>query len=221
MAKAFAFIAFLLLCAYPAQGHSAEAGKKEADASPYVSKIHFSGNKAISEEELRLIISTSEQRSFLGLGLFGGSAKPFNSEEFDKDIFLIKKLYTYKGYFFAGVDTTIIQKKGGKKLTLNINIHENEPSRVDFVTYEGLEKISDELKKEYLAKKRLNVNMIFFPLTDSLRRGIAPSRFSKSMALPFFIKTVSASKLILSALVQASSFNLNCRNNCNMDRSML
>ncbi len=161
MAKAFAFIAFLLLCAYPAQGHSAEAGKKEADASPYVSKIHFSGNKAISEEELRLIISTSEQRSFLGLGLFGGSAKPFNSEEFDKDIFLIKKLYTYKGYFFADVDTTITRKTAQRKVTLNINIHENEPSRVDFVTYEGLDNIAAELKKEYLTKKRLNVNDIF------------------------------------------------------------
>ncbi len=161
MAKAFALIVFLLLCAYPAHGRSADAGKKETDASPYVSKIHFSGNKAISEEELRLIISTSEQRSFLGLGLFGGSAKPFNSEEFDKDIFLIKKLYTYKGYFFAGVDTTITRKTAQRKVTLNINIHENEPSRVGFVTYEGLDNIAAELKTEYLTKKRLNVNDIF------------------------------------------------------------
>ncbi len=161
MAKAFALIVFLLLCAYPAQSRAVDGGKKEADASPYVGKIHFSGNKAISEEELRLIISTSEPRSFLGLGLFGRSSKPFNGDEFEKDIFLIKKLYTYKGYFFAGIDTTITRKNGGKKLTLNINIHENEPSRVDFVTYEGLEKIPAELKKEYLTKKRLNVNDIF------------------------------------------------------------
>ena len=161
MTKAFALIVFLLLCAYPAQGYAVDAGKKGPDTSPYVGKIHFSGNKAISEEELRLIISTTEPRSFLGLGLFGRSHKPFNGDEFEKDIFLIRKLYTYKGYFFAGVDTTITRKNGGKKLTLNINIRENEPSRVDFVTYEGLEKIPDELKKEYLRKKRLNVNDIF------------------------------------------------------------
>ncbi len=161
MAKALALIVFLLLCACSAQGRTVDAGKKEADRSPYVGKIHFSGNKAISAEELRLIISTSEPRSFLGLGLFGRSRKPFNGGEFEKDIFLIKKLYTYKGYFFAAVDTTITRKNGGKKLTLNINIHENEPSRVDFVTYEGLEKIPAELKKEYLTNKRLNVNDIF------------------------------------------------------------
>ncbi len=161
MAKAFVFIVFLLLCACLAHGGSADGGKKEADTLPCVGKIHFSGNKTISEEELRLIISTSEQRSFLGLGLFGGSGKPFNAEEFDKDIFLIKKLYTYKGYFFASVDTTITRKTGKRKISLNITIHENEPSRVDFVTYEGLDNIAAELKKEYLTKKRLNVNDIF------------------------------------------------------------
>ncbi len=161
MAKAFVFIVFLLLCACLAHGGSADGGKKEADALPCVGKIHFSGNKTISEDELRLIISTSEQRSFLGLGLFGGSGKPFNAEEFDKDIFLIKKLYTYKGYFFASVDTTITRKTGQRKINLDITIHENEPSRVDFVTYEGLDHIAAELKKEYLTKKRLNVNDIF------------------------------------------------------------
>ena len=161
MAKAFTLILLLLLCAFSAQASSADSGKKGVDASPYVGKIHFSGNKAISEEELRLIIVTSEHRSFLGLGLFGGSRKPFNSEDFAKDIFLIKKLYTYKGYFFADVDTTIVRKNSDKRVNLNIRIRENKPSKVDFVTYEGLEKIPSELKTDYLKKKRLNVNDIF------------------------------------------------------------
>ncbi len=161
MAKAFTLIALLLLCASLAQGRAADTGKNGVAASRSVDKIHFFGNKAITEEELRLIISTSEQRSFLGLGLLGRSSKPFNSEEFEKDIFLIKKLYTYKGYFFADVDTTVIRKKSNRKLTINITIHENDPTKVDFVTYEGLENISAELKKEYLTKKRLNVNDLF------------------------------------------------------------
>ena len=161
MAKAFTLIVLLLLCASPAQSGFAEGSKKGADGVPYVDKIHFNGNRAISEEELRLIIETSEQRSFLGLGLFGGSRKPFSSEEFEKDIFLIKKLYTYKGYFFADVDTTVIRKKSSRKLTLDITVHENNPTKVDFVTYEGLEHLPAELKKEYLTNKRLNVDDLF------------------------------------------------------------
>lgn len=87
--------------------------------------------------------------------------KPFNSAEFEKDIFLIKKLYTYKGYFFTDVDTVIVRKNSGKKLEINIKVRENEPSRVDFVTYEGIEIIPEELKKEYLNKKSLTVNDVF------------------------------------------------------------
>ncbi len=161
MTKAFTLIVLFLFCAFPAPAHAAEAEEKRTPASPYVGKINFSGNKAISEEELRLIIGTSEKRSFLGLGLFGGSGKPFNPQEFEKDIFLIKKLYTYKGFFFADVDTTIARKSSAKKLNINIKIRENEPSKVDFVTYEGLEKIPAALKTDYLNKKRLKVNDIF------------------------------------------------------------
>ena len=161
MAKAFTLIVLFLLCAFPAHASAAEAGKQGNPASAYVGKIHFSGNKAISEDELRLIIGTSEKRSFLGLGLFGGSPKPFNLEEFEKDIFLIKKLYTYKGYFFADVDTTIVRKSSNKKVAINIRIRENEPSKVDFVTYEGLEKIPAALKTDYLNKKRMNVKDVF------------------------------------------------------------
>jgi outer membrane protein insertion porin family len=161
LVKALTLISLLFLCAFTVHARPVDAGEKKTSSSPYVGKIHFSGNKAISEEELRLIIGTSEQRSFLGLGLFGKSRKSFNPEEFEKDIFLIKKLYTYKGYFFADVDTTIVRKNGDKKLNLNIKIRENLPSRVDFVTYEGLEKIPEVLKTDYLNKKRLNVNDVF------------------------------------------------------------
>jgi outer membrane protein insertion porin family len=118
LTKAFTLFVLFLLCAFPALARAAEAEENRTTASRYVGKIHFSGNKAISEEELRLIIGTSEKRSFLGLGLFGGSGKPFNAEEFEKDLFLIKKLYTYKGFFFAEVDTTIARHQDPRKRTI-------------------------------------------------------------------------------------------------------
>ena len=142
-------------------GRTNSADELPSAAAPYVGKIRFSGNKAIASEELRQIIATSEHTSFLGLGLFGGARKPFNPEEFEKDLFLIKKLYTYKGYFFADIDTSIVRKGNGKKVDLNIKIRENEPSRVDSIGYEGLEKIPPDLKSSYLAQKRLKINDIF------------------------------------------------------------
>ena len=161
MAKALTFIVLVLFFAFSVHGQPDSRGEKSTPSPPYVAKIKFSGNTSISDEELRLIISTSENRSFLGLGLFGGAQKPFNYEEFAKDIFLIKKLYTYKGYFFTEVDTTIVRKNNGKKVNLNILIHEHEPSKVDAFHYEGLERIPTELKTEYLSKKKLKLNDVF------------------------------------------------------------
>ena len=161
MAKALTFIALLLLFAFSVHGQPDSRDEKSAPLPPYVGKINFRGNTSISEDELRLIINTSENRSFLGIGLFGGAQKPFNSEEFAKDIFLIKKLYTYKGYFLTDVDTTIVRNNSGRKVNLDILIHEHEPSTVDVLHYEGIEHLPKELGTEYLRQQRLKVHDVF------------------------------------------------------------
>jgi len=150
-----------LLCVIPAYGQSVSAGSDQSSTLPFVGKVIFTGNKATSKEELTQVIATSEHTSFLGLGLFGSALKPFNTEEFEKDLSLIKKLYTYKGYFFTDVSSTIVKKDNGKMVDLNITIRENEPSIIDSLKYEGLEKISRELKAHYLDQKRLKVNDVF------------------------------------------------------------
>ena len=130
-----------MLCALPAYSQSVSTGTDLSPTVPFVRKISFAGNKATSSEELKQVIATSEHTSFLGLGLFGGAFKPFKPEEFEKDLALIKKLYTYKGYFFANVNSTIAKKGNGQMVDLNIMIHENEPSKIDSLKYEGLDKI--------------------------------------------------------------------------------
>ena len=161
MAKVYELIALFLLCALPAYSQSSGSGVEQSPKSPYTGKISFIGNKAISHEELMQVIASSEHTSFLGLGLFGGALKPFNPEEFDKDLTLIKKLYTYKGYFFTNVNSTMERKGNGKFVDLQISIRENEPSRIDSLKYEGLDKISRELKANYLDQQRLKVHDIF------------------------------------------------------------
>jgi outer membrane protein assembly factor BamA len=152
---------------------------------PFVGRVSFVGNKATSQEELRQVIATSEHTSFLGLGLFGGALKPFNAEEFEKDLSLIKKLYTYKGYFFTNVSSSIVKKDNGKRVDLNITIRENEPSKIDSLKYEGLEKITRELKAHYLDQKRLKVNDVFSVerLIDERNRTIS---FFKEEGFAFF-----------------------------------
>jgi len=78
LAKALTIIALVLFFALSVYGQPDSRGEKSAPAPPYVAKINFRGNTSISDEELRLIISTSENRSFLVLGLFGTAPKPFN-----------------------------------------------------------------------------------------------------------------------------------------------
>ncbi|MCX6179028.1 MAG: outer membrane protein assembly factor, partial [Chlorobiales bacterium] len=77
-----------MLCVLQAQGQSISTNDEKSPASPYVGKLTFSGNKSISNEELRQVIATSEHTSFLGLGIFGGAYKPFVQEEFEKDLLL-------------------------------------------------------------------------------------------------------------------------------------
>jgi outer membrane protein assembly factor BamA len=161
LAKAFILIALILFCGITVHGETAEERKEQSGQPTYVSNIRFIGNKAISSDELRLIIGTTKSKSFLGLGLLGGVQRSFSSEEFAKDIFLIKKLYTYKGYFKADVKYSIVRRNNGEKLDLNILIKEHEPSRIDSLNYRGLEKIPGELQTEYLSQKRLNIHDIF------------------------------------------------------------
>ena len=174
-----------MLCTLPAYSQSVSAGEDQSPTLPFVRKINFIGNKATSSEELKQVIATSEHSSFLELGLFGGAFKPFNAEEFEKDLSLIKKLYTYKGYFFADVSSAVVKKDNGKMVDLKIMIHENEPSKIDSLKYEGLEKISRELKAHYLDQKRLKVNDIFSVerLIDERNRTIS---FFKEMGFAFF-----------------------------------
>ncbi|HWQ26071.1 MAG TPA: sorting and assembly machinery component 50 [Chlorobaculum sp.] len=122
--------------------------------------IRITGNKALTADEIRGIMTTSTRSSFLGTGIFRGAVRPFSPEDFEKDINLIRKLYTFKGYFFADVDTTIVRKEG-RVVDILIRIKENQPTRIDSLTYAGLDSVSEELRLRYLKERRLKVKDIF------------------------------------------------------------
>ena len=130
--------------------------------NPYtVSRISIKGNKAVTPDEIRSIMLTTTSSSFLGTGLFGGASRPFIPEDFDKDIALIRKLYAFKGYFSAAIDTTIVRKAERRKVELLIRIHENQPSRIDAVTYAGLDSLPALLRTNYVSRSRIKTGDIF------------------------------------------------------------
>ncbi len=139
-----------------------ENEKSSSDAvEAYVNAIRFRGNTAVPDEELRQIINTAESSSFLGLGLFGKSDKLFNPEDFQRDLAIIKKLYIYKGYFFADIRSAIRFRDNGKKIDLDISITENEPATIDSLAYEGIDSIDDQLRKQYFAKASMTTGENF------------------------------------------------------------
>jgi outer membrane protein assembly factor BamA len=151
---------FLLPFCVHAESNSKATRKIHSDL-PVVSSIKISGNEAVTTDEIRSIMLTSKSSSFLGLGLFGGTPKPFSPEDFQKDISLIRKLYTFKGYFFSAIDTLITYRNNGKKVDLQIKINENDPSRIDSLRYEGIENVPADLQQQYLKAGILKRNDIF------------------------------------------------------------
>lgn len=106
-------------------------------------------------------MSTTTRSSFLGTGLFAGVQRPFIADDFEKDIELIRKLYTYKGFFSATVDTTIVRKDNRRKVNLFIKVTENAPSRIDAITYAGIDALPADLKSKYTSQSRLKTGDIF------------------------------------------------------------
>ena len=119
----------------------------ESDQQVYVKKIALTGNRALSKEEILEVISTSKG--------------PFDQDVFNRDIALIKKLYTFKGFFHAVIDPSVSKSDKKNRITLTINIEENLPARIDSVRYEGLDKIPVPLKTDYLQGSRLKRDSTF------------------------------------------------------------
>jgi len=167
----------------------------------YVRNITVSGNKALSDAEIKAVISTRENTSYFGFfkpwtgihrfaehlfsdrkGAYPRNATLLSSEspvktwlqeslgeqpvqfkpdDFRRDIALIKKLYTYKGYFNASIDTTLVTSRKEGKTAISITITENQPARIDTIDYQGLEKLEDKERSTYLAGSAIQLGRIF------------------------------------------------------------
>ncbi|MDT9546146.1 MAG: sorting and assembly machinery component 50 [Chlorobium sp.] len=170
---------FLFLFALPAHAADGEP------VAPYVGKVLFTGNRVVSDQELSQVIMTTRERSFLDLGIFGKQRNPFSEEDFTKDLLLLKKLYTYKGYFFADIDTLLERKKGGKRVDIDFRITENHPTTIDSLAYQGLGTLTPEIRNRFLQGQTLQKGDIFSieGLIDERDRALA---FFREEGFAFF-----------------------------------
>jgi outer membrane protein insertion porin family len=156
LVRAITGILVVALCfteapASPAGEPQESLSDSSGTATMYINAISFSGNTSISEKELRQIIVTTEPTSFLGLGIFRKSRKPFDPEVFQRDLGIIRKLYTYKGYFFADIHPSMELRSKGDGLDIRIAITENEPAIIDSLAYNGIASIDAEIREQYFS----------------------------------------------------------------------
>jgi len=167
----------------------------------YVRNITVSGNKALSDNDIKAVISTRENTSYFGFfkpwtgihrfaehlfsdrqGAYprhatllstessvkawlqeslGEQPAQFKPDDFQRDIALIKKLYTYKGYFNASIDTMLVTSRKDGKTAINITVTENQPARIDTIHHQGLEKLDDRERNAYLSGSAIQLGRIF------------------------------------------------------------
>lgn len=102
-----------------------------------VSKITFTGNKAVDGASLKTIIATQEN------GFLPWSRKHFfDRTEFDRDVQRIEAFYADRGYPSAKVTGVDVQLNDAKdKVAIKVNISEGAPVIVESVAFEGLDAI--------------------------------------------------------------------------------
>ncbi len=144
-----------------------------------LSTINITGNKAISEKEIKSALKTQEHWFFSFLGRSG----TLRTDELRDDLETIRNLYYNKGYIQVQVDEPVISLSPKRdKLTVTINLREGDQFRVGSVSFKGNASLSDnELEKEIKLKKgdifsrdvlRQDVNRIM-DRYDSLARPFA------------------------------------------------
>ncbi|MEC9485898.1 MAG: sorting and assembly machinery component 50 [Prosthecochloris sp.] len=189
-----------VLCSQRASD-AAQPATKSATAAGFVTTISISGNRAITTEELRSVMSTRENTRYFGFfkpwvgihrfaeHLFNDSRGAYSNhktllsgsssvktwmqnsigeapveyvdQEFRRDISLIKKLYAYKGYFYARIDTVIDRDPETGRTSLDIIIEENTPARIDTLHYRGIDQLETSVRERYLSTGVLHLDDIF------------------------------------------------------------
>ncbi len=135
---------FALACAIGAAACTSPAVAQSRPSRALVVRgVSFSGNRAISDETLRISIATSQSSwfartpavSWMGLG----EKRYLDETELRRDVLRIIALYRQAGFVDAAVDTVV--RRTQLDVRVRFLIDEGEPVRVDTIAVRGHEQI--------------------------------------------------------------------------------
>ena len=129
---------------------------KEDLAGVEVKDLSFSGNKAVTTDQLKSVLATTESA-----WLPWGAKEYFTREEFEADLKRIVAYYRDRGYPDARVRSFDARLSGDQKsVRLKVDIEEGEPIRVERIVFAGLESIPDEHRRELEARLPLKAGEV-------------------------------------------------------------
>ncbi|HJQ21467.1 MAG TPA: POTRA domain-containing protein, partial [Gemmatimonadaceae bacterium] len=105
-----------------------------------VEELDFRGNRAISDNDLAVHITTTPSSSWRALHL--GTRRCLNRDELPRDVMRLIAYYRERGFYSAKVDTTV-QTVGKNKVRVVFAIVEGPPTRLDAYSVTGLEGVPD------------------------------------------------------------------------------
>lgn len=125
------------------------------EEAPEITSLRFEGNAVLSTGELEAVITTRETPGFLNKFLHGSISEALGRKDefFDplalgRDLELLRTTYQDRGFFEAVVDSQLRYDADGREVEITIRIREGYRSRVDTLTYRGLDHIQDFASEE-------------------------------------------------------------------------
>ena len=110
------------------------------DTGVQVKSLKFTGNNAVSTDQLKKVLATSASSRFPW-----GTKRYFSREQFEADLKRIVAFYTDRGYPDARVTSFDAKLSSDQaSVDLTINISEGEPLLVERIQFEGFESLPEE-----------------------------------------------------------------------------
>jgi outer membrane protein assembly complex protein YaeT len=117
-----------------------------------IRELRFEGNRAIPDEVIATAIVTTQSsffaRNFLVRWLGLGEKRYFDEQEFRRDVVRIEVLYRRSGYPQAQIDTAVVRDPLNVFITFRIT--EGPPIRVVKLSANGLDSLTDDLRRQVL-----------------------------------------------------------------------
>lgn len=114
------------------------------DGSIEVTSVKFTGNHAVTSDQLKSVIATAASDKLLGVSVPWGTKRYFTRQQFEADLKRIVAFYRDRGYPDARVASFDAKLSNDQQsVSVSIGIAEGEPVRVARILLEGIEPLPD------------------------------------------------------------------------------